>query len=489
MPPTSSTLTCWAIVVSAAILPIGCRSGGQISDVRYNRLSHDYVNAQNQPAYATSVANPVAPQYSGRHSVEEYLQLGMGQNPEIQEARLMVESLANRVPQAASLPDPLLGATAYPAPIQTAAGEQDFALSLNQKIPWRGKLATRAAVAEQDVNSARANLAAVELKVAEQIKNAYFQLYFIQQAIAITKDDQKQLELIGEVVEQMYRVKREVTQQDVLQVQVALARIDSELVDFQQQKESAQAKLARLLHLSPETKPEALDRLPSEQIVQDIQQLYELAIEARPELHAQLSAIEKDRQSACLAELENYPDLTFGFNWIATSSDGISPVANGDDALMLTVGMNLPVYKKRIDAGVREAQTRALASTRKYDRLKDETMEGVADLFAKIKSQQENLRLFRNDIIPKQKLTLEQSIDDYQVGKVDFLQMIENWRQLLRFHIAEKRFETDLQQSLASLARQIGSFELPMGASQPAIEPLEGGAQKEAKDNEAENEN
>jgi outer membrane protein TolC len=267
----------------------------------------------------------------------------------------------------------------------------------------------------------------------------------------------------------MYRVKREVTQQDVLQVQVALSRLDSELINFHQQKESAQAKLARLLHVSPETKPEAMDSLPPEQTVQDIQRFYELAIEARPELHAQLATIEKDRRSACLAELNNYPDLTLGFNWIATSGDGISPVANGDDAFMLTLGMNLPVYKKRIDAGVREAQTRALSNARKYDRLKDEAMEGVADLFAKIKGQQENLRLFRNDIIPKQKLTLEQSIDDYQVGKVDFLQMIDNWRQLLRFHIAEKRFETDLQQTMAALARQVGSFELPTNVTNPYL--------------------
>lgn len=455
-----------------ATFSIGCRTGGYTNDVRFNKLSRSYVKAQRQPAYTTSAATPEFDQYSGAHHVEKYLQRGLEQNPEIQESRLMVESLANRVPQAASLPDPMVGATAFPSAVQTAAGEQDFALSMNQRVPWRGKLATRAAVAEQEVNAARARLAAVELKVAEQIKNSYFQLYFLQQAISIVENDKEQLELIGNVVEQMYRVKREVTQQDVLQVQVAQSRIESELLKFRQQKQSAQARLARLLHVSPETKPEAMASLPPEQTVQDIQLLYELAIQARPELHAQLAVIEKDRRAACLAELDNYPDLTFGFNWIATSNDGVSPVANGDDAFLLTLGMNLPIYKKRIDAGVREAQTRALSNARKYDRLKDETMEGVADLFARIKSQQENLRLFRNDIIPKQKLTLVQSIDDYQVGNVDFLQMIDNWRQLLRFHIAEKRFETDLQQSLAALARQIGSFELPTGNTivQPAIE-------------------
>ncbi len=462
----SAKLTSWAIVVSAVAFSIGCQSGGYTNDGRYNRLSHDFVHAQQHSPYATVTATPTFERYAGPHSIEEYLQLGLAQNPEIQEVRLMVESLANRVPQAASLPDPMLSATTFLSPVQTAAGEQDFALAMNQKIPWQGKLATRAAVAAQDVNVARARLAAVELKVVEQIKNAYFQLYFLQQVILIVEDDQEQLSLIESVVDIMYTTKREVTQQDVLQVQVALSRLDSELIGYRQKKSSAQARLARLLHVSPETKPEALDSLPPEQFGHEVQHFYELAIQARPELHAQLATIEKDRRAACLAELNNYPDLTFGFNWVATSNSGISPVANGDDAFMLTLGMNLPVYKKRIDAGVREAQTRALSNARKYERLKDETMEGVADLFAKINSQQENLRLFRNDIIPKQKLTLEQSIDDYQVGKVDFLQMIDNWRQLLRFHIAEKRFETDLQQSLAALARQIGSFDLPTGGTE-----------------------
>jgi len=475
-------------MIALVVASFGCRSRGQTSDNRYRQLSNDFVSAQNQPAYAVAASNPVANELAGPRSIEECIEVGLRQNSEIQEVRLLVESLANRVPQAASLPDPMLGATAFPSPVQTAAGKQDFALSMNQKIPWRGKLATKAAIVEEDVNSARARLAAVELKVVEQIKNAYFQLYFVQQAMSIIENDKKQLELIESVVDRMYQVKREVSQQDVLQVQVALSRIDTELVQFQQQKASGQARLARLLHISPETKPEALDSLPPEQTVQDIQQLYELAIQSRPELHAQLATIQRDRKATCLAELQNYPDVTLGFNWIATSSDGISPVANGDDAFMLTLGMNLPVYRKRLDAGVREAQTRALSNARKYDRLKDETMEGVADLFAKIKSQQETLRLFRNDIIPKQKLTLDQSIDDYQVGKVDFLQMIDNWRQLLRYHIQEKRFETDLQQTLAALARQIGDFEVP-GFVTPARPLVETNGQDLIGNDDATNEN
>lgn len=470
-----SSVGLWLVLV--VVVSFGCRSSRSVSDPRFRDVSHDFVFSQNQPAYSQIVSNPVASELAGPHTVDTYVEFGLRQNSEIQEARLRIESLANRVPQAASLADPMLGATAFPSPVQTAAGQQDFALSMSQKLPARGKLATRAAMAEEEVNVARAQLAEVELKVVEQIKNAYFQLYFVQQAIKITEEDRERLKLIEGVVDRMYQVQKKVTQQDILQVQVALSQIDAELVQFRQQKKSAQAKLARLLHISPETDLEAQDEMPGDWALNDIEYLYETAIQSSPDLHAQLATIQRNRHAVSLADLENRPDLTLGFNWIATSSDGISPVANGNDAFMLTMGMNLPVYRKRIDAGVREAETRTLADARKYDRLKDETMESIADLFAKIQSIQETLRLFQDEIIPKQKLTLDQSIEDYSVGKVDFLQMIDNWRKLLRFHIQEKRLESELQQVLASLTRELGMFQLPKNEvvpQQPALEQTPG---------------
>jgi len=459
--PCYSKLAVTLLLVLPAVSSLGCRGRGRVVDTRYQQFSQQFVDAQRQSPDTVEVTHPVDEVLAGAHSVDRYIEIGLRQNSEVQEVRLRVESLANRVPQAASLPDPTLGATAFPSPVQTAAGEQEFALAMSQRVPGRGKLATQAAMAEEDVNAARAELAAIELKVVEQIKRAYFQLYFVQQAISIIENDKQQLELIENVVDQMYRVKPEVSQQDVLQVQVAISRVEAELVQYRQQQTTARAKLARLLHISPETPLAALSNLPPRQVTQDIQRLYERAIQRRPELHAQLATLQRDRHATCLAELANYPDMTFGFNWIATSNDGLSPVANGDDALLLTFGMNLPVYRKRIDAGVREAQARALSNARKYERLKDETLEGVADLMAKIDSLQITLRLFREDIIPKQELTLDQSIEDYQVGNVDFLQMIDNWRQLLRFHIQEKRLEADLQKAIAALARQVGEFDLP----------------------------
>src|SRR5690606_34761620 len=168
-------------------------------------------------------------------------------------------------------------------------------------------------------------------------------------------------------------------------------------------------------------------------------------------LHAALASIEQNQREADLARLEYKPDVTLGFMWIDVSSSGISPVADGRDAFLLTASVNLPVYQKRLDSSVRSAEAKAVASAREYDSLRDGTLEAVTDLFAQAKSQQYLLTLFQEDILPKARQTLEVSSRAYNVGEVDFLQLVDNWRQLLRYEVMYRRLEASLRQTVAEL--------------------------------------
>jgi len=434
---------------------IGCRGPRQIR-------TSDYVDAVNQitrgptgHASLVEAVPPTVPDLGGPQPVEVYISYALSQNPDIQAARKRVDAAAYRVPQAASLRDPTFGATAFPEPVQTAAGQQEVALTATQHLPWFGKLSTRAAAAEADTNVARAHLAAVELEVIEQVKQAYYELYFVQRAIRITEDNRKLLQQFVRIADSKYRTGK-ASQQDVLRAQVEVSNLDNQLIRLRQQRDSSQAKLARLLHVSPDTPLRALERPPEEQIPRDLRRLYEQAIAGRPELHAQLAAIRRDRRMVDLARLEYFPDLTAGVTWIGTSAAGLSPVANGDDPLLLGLSVNVPIYRKRLEAGVREAESRVVASTRQYDSLRDRTVESVKDVYAQATSQYDLVKLFRDDIIPKAEQTLEVSQAAYQVGDVDFLQLIDNWQQLLRFQIAYHRLQSQLQQTLAMLERVIG---------------------------------
>ena len=349
--------------------------------------------------------------------------------------------------------------------MQTAAGQQELILSASQKFHWFGKLDTRAGVAEAQTNVARAQLAAAELATIAKVKRAYYELYFIQQAISVTQAEQKLLGEIRDVADTRYRAAQ-TSQQDVLRADLEISNVEHELIRLRQQLASGQARLARVLHVAPHSNLLAHNQLSSEQAPRDLERLQQLAVAARPELHAQLAAIQRDRQAVELARLDYKPDMTLGFAWIDVSNAGISPVTNGRDAFLLTAGVNLPIYKKRLDSSVRSAEAKAVSTAREYDAIRDGTLESVTDLFAQARSQQDLLVLFDEDILPKARQTLDVSSRAYNVGQVDFLQLIDNWRQLLRYEVNYRRLEASLRQTIAELERVVGGF------IEPSAEPI-----------------
>lgn len=445
------------ILLGLIALMAGCRAAHQIRDPEYAEVSYRVQQAHYSPTAIDAAVNPIHSELEGPHPVEEYIQFALRQNPDIQAARKRMEAFAYQVPVAASLQDPMLNLTIQPEPVQTAAGEQQAILSANQKFPWFGKLDARASAAEAQTNVARARLAAVELATIAAVKRAYFELYFIQQTISVTEAEQRLLGEIRDVANTRYRAGQ-TSQQDVLRADLEVSNVENELIRLRQQLESGQARLARLLHVAPQTKVLALDRLAPVEAPRDLDALQQLAVAARPELHAAIASIEQNQREADLARLDYMPDVTLGFSWVDVSSSGISPVANGRDAFMLTASVNLPVYQKRLDSAVRSAEAKAVASAREYDSLRDGTLEQVTDLFAQAKSQQDLLTLFDEDILPKARQTLEVSSRAYNVGEVDFLQLIDNWRELLRYEVMYRRLEASLRQTLAELERVVGGF-------------------------------
>jgi len=454
-------------LIMAAALIVGCRTSRQIRDPEYAQVSrtvHEAWRMSQNPVEATA---PVYEELEGAHPVEQYIQVALSQNPDIQAARKKMESLAYRVPVAASLPDPLLNVTTQPEQVQTAAGQQELIVAAKQKFLLFGKLDSRASVAESQTNVARAQLAVVELATIAKVKRAYYELYFIQQAIAVTNAEQELLVKIREVANTRYKAGQ-TSQQDVLRADLEVSNVENDLIRLRQRLESGQARLARLLHIAPQTKVAALDKLNPEQAPRDLELLQQQAVAARPELHALLAAVRRDRSAVNLARLDYKPDVTLGLSWIDVAGTGVSPVTNGRDSFLLSAGVNLPIYRKRLDSSVRSAEAKVVSTVREYDSLRDGTLEEVTDLLAQARSQEDLLLLFREDILPKARQTLEVSNQAYNVGEVDFLQLIDNWQQLLRYDVNYHRLEASLRQTLADLERVVGGFVQPTPETIPA---------------------
>ena len=413
---------------------------------------------ENGPVIPSTVpSDSVSVLFQGPTSLDSLIRYAIACNPEIAAARYRARQLGARVPQVKSLPDPQLTTTAFLQAIQTAAGPQEAAMSLSQKFPWFGKLSLRSQVAYQDTMAAYAQASAVELKVIEQVKLAYYDLYFLQNAIAETRKLQQPLKNIIEVARSRYETSVDSSGMvSVLQTQVELGKLRTELVRLEASQIKAQARLAGVLNLPPQTRIDAMRNLHASGLTQQANTLVALAEQCQPELAARRREIARDRSAVRLACRDYYPDLTLGLNWYEIGNTGISPFHTGQDAYAMTAGVNLPIYRKRLNAAVRESQYKQSASQRRYIASRDRLQTEVLSLYAVLQEQDRTIQILRSEILSPASQALDLSIELYRTGKIDYEQLIDSFRTLLNFRIDYYRRFARREQAIASLERAVG---------------------------------
>jgi cobalt-zinc-cadmium efflux system outer membrane protein len=416
------------------------------------------------PAQARQVSYSSQPEvlpqgapFDGPVELDELVGYALACNPRIQAARYHARALGARVPQAKSLPDPQLMTTVFLEEIQTAAGPQELALALSQKIPWFEKRAFRSQVAYYDAMAAYARVTATELEVIEQVKLAYFDLYWLGSAIAETRRLEPRLEEVMEVARTRYETNAPgAGLETVLQAEVELAKLKSRLVELEEAHRRAQARLAGVLHLPSSTRIEATEQVDRSQLAHQAELLVALAESWQPELEARRREIGRDQASICLAQREYWPDVSLGATWYEIGGAGLSPVANGRDAVSLGLGVNLPIYRGRLDAGVREARYKTAASSRRFASERDRVSAEIAALYAQFREHDRMLGIVQSDILPRAEQTLELATESYRTGRQSFQQLIDVYRTLLSYRTELHRHVAAREQTIASLERAVG---------------------------------
>src|SRR3989442_1599461 len=112
------------------------------------------------------------------------------------------------------------------------------------------------------------------------------------------------------------------------------------------------------------------------------------------------------------------------------------------------VTMTLPFSfwtKPKYDAGVREAAANRDAATAAYEALKNQVLFEIKDLLAKIEAAEKLITLYRTTVIPQAQQTLESARAGYQVGKTEFLAMLDAQRAIKDFHLDYYRSLTAFQ--------------------------------------------
>ncbi len=377
------------------------------------------------------------------------VELAVRDNPDLQSLRAKWEAMLERPVQATALPNPMLKYGAMDAAEGgTWQDTNEKRIMVEQQFPWFGKRGLRGGIARKDAEAMRHELETMTREVVMMVKESYFGLYAVQQAIAITQKDQTVLRRMAKISETMYATG-ERTQQDVLKAQSEITMLKQRLLELEAQENALQAKLNTLLNRRADAPLGAALTPPEPAFNATPDALFALAAANRPEVLAEQTKVERYELEKRLMAKESRPDYQLGVEY--------RDVGGGENMVMLTVGVELPIWQEKNRAGVREAEKMRASSEAAREAAQRNSALDVQNASFKLLTARRMLALYKTELIPQAETRFSASEADYQTGKTDFMDFLESQRFLLGIRVMAAMAEGDVGMQFARLERAVGA--------------------------------
>ena len=394
--------------------------------------------------------------------LRELVEQALDRNPRVRESFLRYQAGLQRIPQVTSLPDPILSVTQFARTPETRVGPQTTVLSLSQKFPWFGKLSDQGKVAAKSAAVLSELHQAHRAEVVHQVKLAYYELAYIDRAIVITKNDEQ---LLGhyETLAQARYSQGVGLQQAVIKLQAEITRDRNRLQVLKQQRADSEAALNTVRDQPAGTTIAPIEGLNTPQVKIDLDELYAMGRDARPEVKAAFLEIEKHEKRIHLAKRQYWPDLMLDVSWgnINGRRDQLGllspPDDNGKDVYSVAVGVNLPIFRRKYDAGIQEATETFGAAREAYRDIVNEVGLSVRSVGFRIQTIEEQLDLFKKALLPQTEQALRSTETAYATGSTGVLDLLDSERMLLEVRLGLARLQSDYLTALANMERAIGS--------------------------------
>jgi len=334
-------------------------------------------------------------------------------------------------------------------------------LSLSQKLPWFGKLSDKEKIAAKEAAVYRFLHEAQKTDVIQKVKLAYYSLAYIDQALDITREDMSVLEHYETLARARYEQGIGL-QQAVVKLQAEITRDQNRLEEIKKQRVDLEAVLNSLRDLPADSPVEKVlpGKKPEARINCD--DLYDIGRDHRPEIQAALLQIERNEKRIHLAKKEYWPDFTIGagFTNVNRRSDpaGIlnPPDQNGKNIYSFSVGINIPIQRRKYDAAVAEATEEKIASREGYRDAVNSMEAAIRAIGFRIETLDRQISLFENTLLPQAEQALRSTEAAYSTGEVGVLDLLDSERVLLDVRLSLEKFNSDYMKSLAEMERAIG---------------------------------
>ena len=405
------------------------------------------------PTSGSAITPPTAYSISSSADEDALVAAALNHHPSLQATRSRIAALEQSAIQKRYLPDPSASVTAGQM-AQTAAGESQFGLGVQQKIPYPGKRGEQSLATLRMADAMRAQLQADELALAERIRIAYWDYFLARKTSAVVGEKKAILKSLRESIDARIAVNK-ASQQDLLRLGNEITRLDQRLAIAKGRQEAARATLNALLY-RPGGSPLPIPRAPRSKSYGAASSLLATAQSRHPEVLAGEARIAAAQHGVQLAKLNKRPDFTAGLSYMAVSNDGLAPSANGEDQLFGTLGVTLPLWKGKNEAIEKEAASNLSAEQSTLAATRSSLQQRIESAVATYNAERTNLALYSDRLIPESKQSFDLIVTGYSADTSSFLDIIDAWRQLLDYQLAQAENQNRLGKAEATLRFSAG---------------------------------
>ncbi len=396
-------------------------------------------------------------------SVEAVVSAVQSRNPSIQAASAAWSAAAQKYPQAVALDDPTFQSMLAPRSLSGASNvPASFYVGVAQPLTWPGKRELRGNQANWESAAAMYDYSEVQVHLAESARLAFFDYFLssrlreLNSANRVATGDFRRLAL------SRYEANL-ASQNDVLQADVEIAKLEQKQIEIEQDRAVAIARLNTLMHRRPEHPlPEPLQSLTTDNELPSLANLQQTAEQNRPELQALAARVQAEMSAIAIACKEYYPDFEvmarYDQFWFEKEQQP-----------QLGLNMNVPLNRSKRAAAVREAQARAAKAQAEYEQARDTLRNDIASAYARTAGSDKSIRLFETKLLPTAKQNLETAQAGYEAGTLDFLRVIEAQRQVIELREQRQMQVVELHRRRTVLERAVGTglaHDLPNSSGQ-----------------------
>jgi outer membrane protein, heavy metal efflux system len=382
-------------------------------------------------------------------------------NPEVLAAQSRAEAAKYRIPQAKSLPDPMVmfgyqneGWNDYTLGTMPDA---QWMFSASQMFPFPGKRSLKGEMAGKEAQSLFSEHQVVRLATVAKVKELYYDLFLAYKNIELLQDKGTFLSRIEDAALARYSSGMGM-QQEVLMAQAEKYML-MEKEEMQKQKiQTLEGMLNSAVGRSvtaPVPRPQELTVTPPPP---SVDALIEETFKNSPELRAKEEMRAAAEARVQMARKEYYPDFTI--NAGVSKRRGMF-----DDMWSLTSTINIPLYyRSRQRQALFEAESSLSAARCELDAAKLMLSSALRDNSSMLSTADRLMELYKNALIPKTYQDFESALAGYESGQVEPLTVITRLRALLDYELLYWDQLVQREKAVAKLEAVAGTALAPSGS-------------------------